>query len=89
MKNIPPNHPIRKQISECSSGKYYESSCDYFKKIIDIFYHYGLHTDQLTVHSNNGQRLIYIFNKGDIIGNLYLSWYKMDSGNWEMIGYIT
>ena len=88
VKTIKRNHPIREQVSQCSTGVYYPQYKDYFAKVVDILDFYGLDVEVPIIYNENGRGFVNVENNGTVIGGLVYTWYRMPSSNWEMIGYL-
>jgi len=91
---IGPNHPVREAFADCSTGnnggKYYDSMEIAFAAFNAVLMDCSLCLDEYNFPGEFGCRTIGISDDcGLPIGYAYFSWYRMRSGRWEVIGYIT
>ena len=66
-KTIKRNHPIREQVSQCSTGVYYPQYNDYFSKVVDVLDHYGLDMTIPVIYNENGRGFANVENNGVVI----------------------
>jgi hypothetical protein len=91
------NDPVREAFAACSSGNipgyYYETKGHALRAfdaaLADFGYHRG-HTDNSSWSGDSGRYVVGIYIEGgDCVGCAVFSYYRMDSGRWEFIGYLT
>lgn len=85
---------LREKIASFSSGKCYTCPRDYFELVEKALGEYGitLLTGQPTLYNQEGRGMLFLQNKDDeqLDVCLFFTWYRMEqSGNWEMVGYLT
>lgn len=87
---------LGKKIASLSSGRYYNQIADWFDLLDQVVQEVGcgeIHLDdcpQVFNSEGNGIiRLPYPFGLGDSDLQVYWSWYRMPSGRWEIICYLT
>jgi len=96
-------HPIREEVASLSTGVYYPQFVDWIEKIERILQKYRLsaynsldfplHEGLDTPHTRDGHTLMPIYQTDGgthppTVGNLWYSWHRMESGNWEIICYL-
>ena len=85
---------VREAFSSCSSGAvYYETKgcaiSAFDASLEDYWYHIDL-ADCMDWHYDEGRKVVRILDySDDCVGHAVFSWYRMPSGRWEIIGYIT
>lgn len=80
---------LRNQIANLSSGRYYDQIFHWFDLVVKTAARFGLIIDEQDcpqVYNDSGSSMIRI---GDSELFIWWSWYKMPSGRWEIICYLT
>jgi len=91
---------MREAISSCSTGgvgTHYPSPSRFFSKLEWVLREGGFEYFDLeypTIHTNEGRGLLGVVILGDAqvadpLFDVVFTWYRMPSGNWEMICYPT
>jgi hypothetical protein len=96
LARIPARHTIREAFAGCSTnGKstgYYETKGHAVCAFDEVLAAYALHFDPddcVGVRDNEGWITLSVLNAADIrIGYARLSWYRMPSGRYEVVGYL-
>lgn len=83
---------VREEVARLSSGAFYDNPRDYLRKVGEILEEVGITfvVPFVGFYHDEGramQRLEHLGNELDTC--LYFTWYRMGSGRWEMIGYLT
>lgn len=94
VNTIPAKHPVRERVAGCSSGpKYYFSKGEIIDTLNRAVSPYALELepdDCIDMPNNDGHKIIGVNNaNGRCVGNVWVSWYRMPSGRYELIAYIT
>lgn len=102
MRTIKARHPVRKAFSGCSSGKYYNSKSEAIDTFNATLEEHGFHLDYADCcnwSSDEGSVGVRVLIEADgpfdvdgyprCVGYVHFSWYRMQSGRWEVIGYLT
>ncbi len=100
IETIKARHPVREAFAGCSSGaggsgyaNYYSTKGHAVNAFDARLQTYDLWFDRDDVSGfdgNEGRRTLAIVNDFDrCVGYAVLSWYRMPSGNYEFVGYIT
>ena len=95
MATIKVKHPVREAFSDCSSGSgpYYETkghAVNAFDAALQE-HDFCFDPDELIdFYGDEGRRTINIRSDGgEYVGLALLTWYRMPSGRYEFVGYIT
>lgn len=86
--------PVREAFSGWSSGTvYYETKGDAVYTFDHALADYGYHLDLadcMDWYYDEGRKIVRILDENDdLVGHACFTWYRMQSGRWEVIGYIT
>ena len=93
-RRILANAKIRNDVSDLSSGNYYDSWSEWVHLLHEVVEKHGLrvHGDIERPHSDEGQHLVHLVHPGDLertVGVIWYSWYRMKpSYRWEIINYV-
>ncbi len=93
-------NPVREAFSENSSGSYYyDTKGDAVHAFNLTLERFGYHLDYAECsdwYGDDGSRLVSVLDfsedtadYGDPVGSARFSWYRVPSGRWEVIGYLT
>ena len=96
-KRITGKHPVRNAFSECSTGNkggaYYETKRDAVHAFESVLNAHGFYVDweNFTNFANDdGRAMLEFHSEGmEFEGHALLTWFRMESGRYEFIGYIT
>ena len=88
--------PVRSKFAGCSTGNagvgYYENKGFAIAAFNAALRNYALHLDDydcMELHDNEGRTTIAIYDDcGVVTGRAVLSWFRMCTGRYEVIGYI-
>ena len=85
---------LRNRIADLSSGPvYYDEVSDWHVLVKYVLRDFGLsfRRDQTPdIHGNEGRGLLAIEDEfGVTVSHLCFTWYRMQSGRWEIINYLT
>jgi hypothetical protein len=90
---ISSKHPIREQFAACSTGsnhRYYHTLQEGLEVFDKVLRESGLSLRSIPDCHNDTARALLVIEQGDEeVGNAFFTWYRMPSGNFEVIGYIT
>ena len=96
-------HPVRERFAGCSSGaKYYDSkgeAADAFDAVLMEYGFYLDHADCIGWSGDEGRVTIAVYADPDgpfelpggpeHVGYAHFTYYRMESGRWEVIGYLS
>jgi hypothetical protein len=83
--------PIRNRVSSFSSGPhYYNRVEDWYWRVSDVLREEGYYvtSECPAIHVREG-RAYMTFTRDGQDGHVVFTWYEMDSGRYEVVGYIT
>ena len=88
------NHPLRNEFAGKSTGRvYYQSKGCAVNTFDNVLQNYDLsfdRTDLPDFNGNDGWATLRIVNAYDVaVGYAHLSWYRMETGVYEFVGYIS
>lgn len=90
--------PLRVEIAELSSGSkrggYYNEYYHYLARVEELLGPEGLSTatplEDYRIHNDDGFHVFSLYRGGfEIDTRLWISWHRMQSGRWEMVGYLS
>lgn len=80
---------LSNDIASLSTGKYYKRVGEWYEMLKTTLEKYNCVLSEMpTIHTREGSAYIEFFcpfNKQE--GVIYFTWYRMESGNWEIICY--
>jgi len=100
MKTITARHPVREAFSGRSTGNtrgsgrtgYYPSkghAVNAFDAELQTFDLCLDRNDLADFHGNEGRKVVEVHDEFDhCVGHAVFTWFRMESGNWEFIGYL-
>jgi hypothetical protein len=85
---------MRQKVAETSTGEYYRSVASWWSLLEIVLGEFGYITQDVNfpqIHTDAGYSLLTIHpeDNPDQLAYIWWSWYRMPSGNWEIICYIT
>lgn len=91
------NDPVREAFSSCSSGNvpgpYYETKGHALRAFDTALADFGYHldtADNAAWSSDEGRHTVDIYNEdAECVGRAVFYYYRMPSGRWEFVAYIT
>jgi hypothetical protein len=86
--------PMRKAVASTSTGEYYHSVASWFSLLEIVLGRFGYITQDENfpqVHTNEGYAILNIHpeDNPNEVAHVWWSWYRMPSGNWEVVCYVT
>jgi hypothetical protein len=83
---------MREEIARLSSGGYYNSPQDYLSRVQSILLEVDITfaVEPVCCYNDEGRSIQRLERFGvELNTRLYYTWYRMGSGRWEMVGYLT
>lgn len=90
MPSIKSRDPLRNRIAKLSTGPYYDEFSHWWEAARDVLTEDGYYVmgDCPNIYVDAGRGYLN-FCRDDIDANIFYTWYKMPSGRYEVICYIT
>ena len=96
VETITAKNPVRNAFAGCSSGNgyntYYDSKGSAVSAFDAVLAVYGYHldcNDLCAFYGNEGRRVIDVYNDCEkVVGCAVLTWFRMESGRYEFVGYL-
>ena len=89
MSKVIRSKKLRNEFASKSTGEYYPFKgvgIDAFETVLES---YGLHFGAFNMPEDSGQVMAPVVDCDDReVGAAYITWYRMPSGNYEIIGYL-
>lgn len=81
---------LRDSIASLSSGRYYDEVYHWYSWLCDILRNFGITSvDDCPQIFNNEGRQVTRFMDGDVQKSVFWTYYRMQSGRWEIVCYLT
>ena len=92
VNKISARHPIRGDVADISSGRYYQAPCEWYDALVKIADKYGWgvgeRPDFTIAMETSDQRYIPLYRGDEQVGAVYVVSYRMPSFNYEMVCYV-
>lgn len=87
--------PMREEVANLSTGSavYYVNAIEWWHELTAVLFRSGYlprFEDSPVFHNNEGRGIVVIEEDGEEVGRVLYTYYKMpQSGNWEIVCYVT